>query len=111
MKPKQTEYENFDFQLSFDQQPNLFKDVDKSTMEEQERLRFKQDTEQRRTLVKWMMIVVSLWLLFTSAIVITELCICKKLSDTVFCMLLGTTTANVLGLAMIVLRGLFPQKK
>lgn len=90
---------------------NLPKDIDKSDMAEQERLRFQQDTEQRKTLVIWMMVVVSLWLAFTCSVVITELCFYNKLSDTVLCMLLGTTTANVLGLAMIVLRGLFPQSK
>ncbi len=91
---------------------NLPKDIDRDDMQAQERERFKQDTEQRKILVIWMMFVVSLWLVFTCSVVITELCIFKKLSDTVFCMLLGTTTINVLGLAQIVLRGLFvPSKK
>lgn len=90
---------------------NLPKDIDRDDMRVQERERFKQDTEQRKTLVIWMIIVVSSWLLFTCAVVVAEICICKKLSDTVLCMLLGTTTANVLGLAMIVLQGLFTQHK
>ena len=102
---------DIDFTLPKEETPNLSKDIDKSSMIEQEKERFKQDTGQRKTLVIWMMIVVSLWLAFTCGIVITELYIQKKLSDTVLCMLLGTTTANVLGLAMIVLRGLFPQNK
>lgn len=90
---------------------NLAKDIDKSSMMEQEKERFKQDTDQRKALVIWMMVVVSMWLIFTCCVVITELCLLKKISDTVFCMLLGTTTVNVLGLAMIVLKGLFPQSK
>jgi hypothetical protein len=32
------------------------------------------------------------------------------ISDTVLCVLLGTTTINILGLAYIVLKGLFPEK-
>jgi hypothetical protein len=90
---------------------NLPKDIDRDDMRVQEQERFKQDTEQRKTLVVWMIIVVSLWLFFTCAVIFIEIYICKKLSDTTLCMLLGTTTANVLGLAMIVLRGLFPQSK
>lgn len=43
---------------------NLPKDIDRDDMRVQEQERFKQDTEQRKTLVVWMIIVVSLWLFF-----------------------------------------------
>ncbi|MBQ0082577.1 MAG: hypothetical protein KBT41_04775 [bacterium] len=64
----------------------------------------------RHTLVVWMIIVVSVWLAFTAGIVIAQL-IMYKLTDAVLCALLTTTTVNVLGLAVIVLKGLFPKKK
>lgn len=63
----------------------------------------------RTTLVYWMIIVVSAWLVLTAGIVIAQLCL-DQLSDTVMCALLTTTTVNVLGLAVIVLRGLFRDK-
>ena len=66
--------------------------------------------KHRRLLVCWMIIVVSTWLLITAGIVIAQLCM-NQLSDTVLCALLTTTTVNVLGLAVIVLRGLFRIKE
>ena len=84
---------------------------------EQEKIRYLQlrndDLENanahRTTLVYWMIVVVSAWLVITAGIVITQLCL-NQLSDTVLCTLLTTTTVNVLGLAVIVLRGLFRDK-
>ncbi len=69
----------------------------------------------RLGLVPWMKKIVIAWLIFTGVIVIADLVVTaifgKALSDSVVCALLTTTTANVLGLAVIVLKGLFPQKK
>jgi len=93
-----------------DVEPNLATDIDRSDMKSQEIERFRQNTAQRKTLVRWMMFVVSLWLAFTAVIVGIELHLSGGLSNSVMCALLTTTTANVIGLAMIVLRGLFTQK-
>lgn len=69
----------------------------------------------RLELVPWMRWIVIAWLIFTGVIVIADLIVTailgRALSDAVVCALLTTTTANVLGLAVIVLKGLFPQKK
>lgn len=69
----------------------------------------------RLGLVPWMKKIVIAWLIFTGVIVIVDLVFTaifgKALSDAVVCALLTTTTANVLGLAVIVLKGLFPQHK
>ncbi len=68
--------------------------------------RFKNDTNWRCKLSWWVIIVDSVWL--TSILVILFLNTqCIQLSDSVLLMLLGTTTVNVLGLAFIVLNGLF----
>ena len=84
---------------------------------EQEKIRYLQlqndDLENAnahcKKLVTWMIVVVSAWLVITAGIVIAQLCL-DHLSDTVLCALLTTTTVNVLGLAVIVLRGLFRDK-
>lgn len=89
---------------------NHVQDVDKSPLEEQIKERYKQNTHHRFVLVKWMMWIVGGWLFITAGIVITQLCIKKGLSDTILCTLLSTTTINVLGLAVIVLKGLFKEK-
>lgn len=90
---------------------NLPKDIDSRDLAEQERERFEQDTKQRKSLVVWMIVVVSIWLAFTACVVVTEIALFGKLSDVVMCALLTTTTANVIGLAMVVLKGLFQPKK
>ncbi|MDR1918826.1 MAG: hypothetical protein LBQ65_04170 [Tannerellaceae bacterium] len=76
----------------------------------QESLRYRQDTKERKTLSKWVRRVVSLWLVFAAFILLFNHILCFNLSDTVICMLLGTTTINILGLAYIVLKGLFENK-
>lgn len=57
------------------------------------------------------MCIVPTWL----AGVFFVICMCAskvwELSDLSFSALLTTTTANILGLAYIVLKGMFPQKK
>jgi hypothetical protein len=84
-------------------------DFDSRDLKAQENQRYAQDTHERRILSKWVRYVVSLWL----AIVIIIIMLNNRfvgLSDTVCCVLLGTTTINILGLAFIVLRGLFDKK-
>lgn len=80
-------------------------DIDARSMDAQEVIRFRQDTRHRGLLVKWMMIVVSSWLFAVLAILsISQL---LGISDSVLIILLATTTVNVLGLANIILKGLF----
>jgi len=86
------------------------KDFD-NVSKEQKNIRYGQDTEERKLLSHWVMCVVSIWLfLVLLAIVFNELWH-LGINQTVSVVLLGTTTINILGLAFIVLRGLFPDSK
>ncbi|MCQ2217881.1 MAG: hypothetical protein MJZ33_05280 [Paludibacteraceae bacterium] len=71
--------------------------------------RFVQDTKHRSELVVFTKFVVKLWIV--SVIIILLLCGCEiinfRLDNSVLCTLLGTTTMNVIGLAYIILKGLF----
>ena len=80
---------------------------DADDLEAQERKRYAQDTRYRKLLALWVMWVVSIWL--GAVLVVITLTGCKVLeyTPTVLVTLLATTTINVLGLAFIVLRGLF----
>lgn len=69
--------------------------------------RFKQDTKQRKTLVVWMIIVVSVWLAAVLVFTVFGNVWCLKIDKQVLITLLATTTINVLGLANIILKGLF----
>lgn len=87
--------------------PDSLEDVDDMTLREQRKKRFEQDTLYRKYLAVWVMWIVPVWL----ALVIALLFICAyglaDLNDNVLISLLATTTANVLGLAYIVLKGLY----
>lgn len=99
--------DNFDIGelLNFDNE--IQKDPDAEDLETQERKRYAQDTTYRKHLAIWVMFVVSIWLLTVlCAVFLTGLTI-LTLTSTVLCTLLATTTINVLGLAYIVLRGIF----
>ncbi|KFF17783.1 hypothetical protein [Chryseobacterium sp. JM1] len=69
------------------------------------------DNKDRRWLTKWAPSVASIWLI----LVISILCLNNKylcLSDEVLVRLLETTTLNILGLSVIVLKSYFlPAKK
>lgn len=83
---------------------------DEDDIDEQEKkLRNKsidQDIKHRNILVYWVMCVVSVWLLGVLYIITY----CWGLSDTVKVTLLTTTTINILGLPLIILKGLFGGK-
>ena len=87
----------------------LLNNVDNSPLKEQIH-RYHQDTEQRLFLAKWVVWVSSIWL----GVVLIILIMCGfkwiELDVVVLNVLLATTTANVLGLAYIVLKGLFGHK-
>lgn len=94
-----------------DVRPLNINDVDNSSIKGQEKIRYSQDTKYRKHLTQWVMFIVPIWL----AGVFFVICKCASkvwfLSDIALSALLTTTTANILGLAYIVLRGMFPQKK
>lgn len=85
--------------------------IDMSSLKEQERIRYSQDTKFRKHLTRWVMWLIPLWLL--SVLYILAKCASMEwyLSDVTLSTLLATTTINILGLANIVLRGMFPQKE
>lgn len=84
-------------------------DIDSLDLKEQKRERYSQDTKYRKHLAIWVMWVVSIWLaavlLLITAVAIWNL----KMEPQVQITLLATTTINVLGLAYIVLKGIFKQ--
>ncbi len=82
-------------------------DFDNGNMDAQELLRLKQDTVHRHSLIVWMMIVVSAWLFVVIFIISTNGPLNLNIDDTVLVTLLATTTANVLGLPLIILKDLF----
>jgi hypothetical protein len=88
-------------------------DIDESDIEDQKlkSKRYRQDTDERKLLSHWVIGVVSIWLFLTVLMLGLNRLLCLKLSDVVCCMLLGTTTVNILGLAYIVLKGLFPDSE
>jgi hypothetical protein len=89
-------------------------DVDGADMADQSSLksdRYKQDTKARGWLSRWVAWVVSLWLLAVILILVLNEPLHLNISDIVRCTLLGTTSANVLGLPYIVLKGLFHTQK
>lgn len=100
-----------DFELAASINPPAVPSVDNDgrSLKEQEWLyndRFAKDTTWRCRLSWWVIIVDSVWLIIILAILVFNTRY-VKLSDSVLLMLLGTTTVNVLGLAFIVLKGLF----
>lgn len=118
MGKRKNEDDNFDFsdftEINFEPDKQsltssrTYIDTDSFGLKSQESIRYRQDTKERRLLSHWVIVVVSVWLFLTIAILALNRLLRFNLSDTVCCMLLGTTTANILGLAFIVLKGLFP---
>ena len=85
--------------------PDTLEDVDDMSMRQQRKERFRQDTRYRRYLANWVMIIIPVWLLFV--IIVLILCGSSVLSleKEVIITLLATTTANILALAFILLKG------
>lgn len=74
--------------------------------------RYKQDTKWRDRLAWWVIGVTSSWMLIILLIlVIKGFCSTFDLEKEVLITLLATTTATVLGLPLIVLRGIFSEGK
>lgn len=91
--------------------PDTLEDVDDMTMREQRKTRFSQDTRYRKYLANWVMFIVPCWLLAVVVIVFLQGFSIIKLDNEVIITLLATTTLNVLGLAYIVLKGIYPESK
>lgn len=85
--------------------------VDNESMATQEKERYKQDTRQRKFLALWVVWATSIWLGVVLIIVLFQGFNLIKLKTGIVNVLLATTTINVLGLAYIVLQGLFGQSK
>lgn len=78
---------------------------DDDDLGKQKTKRYGQDTRHRGRLITWVMIIIPVWLIGVLGIV--AFTSSEKVTDTVKTTLLVTTTANVIGLALVVLRGLF----
>lgn len=100
-----------DYAIPRDLPNNNLDDVDDMTMRQQRKERFTQDTRFRKYLAVWVMWIVPCWLVLVIAILF--FCGFQKMSldSKVLIALLATTTVNVLGLAYIVLKGIFPEEK
>lgn len=86
-------------------------DIDEMSMSKQKVRRYWQNTAYRRYFSLWVMLIVPVWLILVFVLVVLcsfNICV---LDNSVLNTLLATTTANILGLAYIVLRGMFPQKQ
>lgn len=82
---------------------------DEDDLNRQKTKRYGQDTRHRSRLVKWVMWIIPFWLV--SVLLIVAFASAEKVSDTVKTTLLVTTTANVIGLALVVLKGLFNDRE
>lgn len=85
-------------------------DIDDLSMKDQIKERYGQDTRFRKHLAHWVMYIVPAWLGCVLFIITFNEPFCFNLDPNVLVTLLATTTVNVLGLAYIVLKGIFPQK-
>ena len=94
------------------------KDIDIATKREQAEIKqIEENTEQmiqnredRKTSAIWVKKVISLWLIGTFILVVLYGFNLIKFPSEVICTLLATTTGNVIGLGVILIKGLFPNK-
>ncbi|MCL9804967.1 hypothetical protein NAT51_05525 [Flavobacterium amniphilum] len=70
--------------------------------------RYREDTSLRKALATAFTMIITFWLLAVLLILIGNHCNHFNLSDNVLITLLVTTTANVIGMMLIILRNLFP---
>lgn len=82
-------------------------DPDLRDIEYQTGMRYNQDTRQRKTMVRWVTILISLWLLVVLVYMGLKGASIFEYETTEIVTLLTTTTANVIALGYIVLKGLF----
>lgn len=70
--------------------------------------RYRENTSLRKALATAFTVIISFWLLAVLLILVGNRCNQYNLSDNVLITLLVTTTANVIGMMLIILRNLFP---
>lgn len=70
----------------------------------------KQERKLQKRVARWVMKVVSLWLFFIAVLLVFVGMSWLNYSDGVLIALLATTTANIIGLAYFMAKGLFPNK-
>ena len=73
--------------------------------------RYSDTSKLRKHSAYWVMIVVSFWLFLVVGIVFLCGFAVMSLEASVIIALLTTTTANILGLPLIILQGLYPKEK
>lgn len=96
-----------------DQRTETKDDLQKAQIEKllSEVERYREDTSLRGSLAKVFTIIISLWLLAVILILVGNNCNNYKLSDNVLITLLVTSTANVIGMMLIILKNLFPSNE
>jgi len=97
-------------EYSYDQINSMIEDYDNNNYNSQIVKRFIADTKHRKGLIFWVKYVVSIWLLLVIFVVALNSVLSLNLKESVLITLLTTTTVNILGLAYIVLKGLFEIK-
>ena len=106
--------QSYEFRVDYDNSMREQKrdsDIDVWSLKKQEYNRYRQDTEERKLLSHWVIWVVSVWLFLVLFAIVFNKLLCFKIEPSVSLMLLGTTTVNILGLAFIVLSGLFDVRR
>lgn len=105
---------NTDFKNEKPEVPNSEKKDDADKYDNLEKKRYKQKTKERRLFSKWVKWVSSVWLALVLLILFFQGFGSEfkffNLSDSVLITLLSTTTINVLGLSVIVLKGFFDKE-
>lgn len=69
--------------------------------------RYKDNSKHRKGLIRWTKLTIMGWLMSIIIILLLQGFSFYNLDTAVLCVLLGTTTLNILGLAYIVLKGMF----
>ncbi|MCQ2253497.1 MAG: AEC family transporter [Bacteroidales bacterium] len=82
-------------------------DPDLRDIKYQEGMRYNQDTRQRKTMVRWVAVLISVWLITILGIMCLKGANIFEYDSSEIIALLTTTTANVIALGYIVLKGLF----
>lgn len=116
MKSKNTDHlELFSADFDFEDRYNSLGDIDRQEIGEQEKQikieRYKDDSRIRKSLSLWVRWVISLWLLSITVLLWLQSFGVTYLDTTIVVTLLGTTTLNILGLAFILLKGMFLSRR
>ena len=82
-----------------------FPDIDKDTLKVQVNDRYRQDTKLRKIFSIWTFVIISTWIVATFVLLFFNSKL--EIDNSVYIALLTTTTANIIGLPLVVLKGLF----